>query len=188
MQRIIKKDDGPITFRDIPGWFNEEHVKFFDRIIESREIKTIIEVGTFLGRSTAFFASKGCRVHCIDPFKAWPEGIENGAVAPNESFLMDFRENMNDLGIADQVTFMPVSSNTADYVMSRQIIDDMVYIDGEHTYEAVKHDISLYLKRAKKIICGDDYDHNWPGVMKAVDELLPDRLVEGNIWYYDIKG
>ena len=50
---------------------------------------------------------------------------------------------------------------------------DMVFLDGGHSYETVKNDLSLILKSIKKdkiIIC-DDYDQLAYGVKKAVDEL-----------------
>ena len=50
---------------------------------------------------------------------------------------------------------------------------DMVFLDGGHSYETVKSDLSLILKGIKKnkiIIC-DDYDQVDYGVKKAVDEL-----------------
>ena len=51
---------------------------------------------------------------------------------------------------------------------------DMVFLDGGHSYETVRSDLSLILKGIKKnkiIIC-DDYDQVDYGVKKAVDELL----------------
>ena len=50
---------------------------------------------------------------------------------------------------------------------------DMVFLDGGHSYETVKSDISIILKNIKKgkiIIC-DDYDQTTYGVKKAVDEF-----------------
>ena len=51
---------------------------------------------------------------------------------------------------------------------------DMVFLDGGHSYETVKNDLSLIIKRINKgkiIIC-DDYDQINYGVRKAVDELV----------------
>ena len=50
---------------------------------------------------------------------------------------------------------------------------DMVFLDGGHSYETVKNDLSLILKgiRKDKIIICDDYDQLTYGVKKAVDEL-----------------
>ena len=50
---------------------------------------------------------------------------------------------------------------------------DMVFLDGGHSYETVREDLSLILKQIKKekiIIC-DDYDQLNYGVKKAVDEI-----------------
>jgi len=50
---------------------------------------------------------------------------------------------------------------------------DMIFLDGGHSYETVKNDLSIILKGIKKnkiIIC-DDYDQLTYGVKKAVDEL-----------------
>ena len=50
---------------------------------------------------------------------------------------------------------------------------DFVFIDGDHTYEACKRDIIAWLPKVKEggWITGHDY-HEFPGVKKAVDELL----------------
>ena len=51
---------------------------------------------------------------------------------------------------------------------------DMIFLDGGHSYETVKNDLSLILKginKSKIIIC-DDYDQINYGVKKAVVELL----------------
>ena len=51
---------------------------------------------------------------------------------------------------------------------------DMVFLDGGHSYDTVKNDLSLIIKGIKKgkiIIC-DDYNQVSYGVKKAVDELI----------------
>ena len=51
---------------------------------------------------------------------------------------------------------------------------DFVFLDGGHSYETVKNDLSLILKNIKKnkIIVCDDYNQKNYGVKKAVDELF----------------
>lgn len=48
---------------------------------------------------------------------------------------------------------------------------DLVFIDGDHTYEAVQADLQAWWPKVKPqgILCGDDY--GWATVRKAVDEF-----------------
>ena len=70
---------------------------------------------------------------------------------------------------------------------------DYAFIDGEHTYQAVKEDITLWLPKVKKggWIGGHDYRNlpRFPGVQQAVDEMLPDGVeVDGDCtWFYKVK-
>jgi len=66
---------------------------------------------------------------------------------------------------------------------------DMIFIDCDHSYEITKRDIVNYSKLLGKggLLCGHDYSVNWPGVPKAVDEILPGRKVVAgeSIWYFE---
>lgn len=49
----------------------------------------------------------------------------------------------------------------------------LVYIDAEHTYDAVRRDISSALELRPTIgVAGHDYASSWSGVVRAVDETL----------------
>ena len=63
---------------------------------------------------------------------------------------------------------------------------DVVFIDLTHTYESVKEDIGLWLPKVKRggILSGHDYEDSWPGVVKAVDEMLPTRTIMENCWIF----
>lgn len=61
---------------------------------------------------------------------------------------------------------------------------DMIFIDGDHTYEAVKKDYHLWKPKVRPggILCGHDY-HSYVGVKQAIDEqqdeiiLFPDETI-----------
>src|SRR5262249_29650597 len=60
---------------------------------------------------------------------------------------------------------------------------DMVFIDGDHRYEAVKRDILKWQPKLKSggLLCG--HDRNWPGVEQAIQELLPSwKPGPGTLW------
>lgn len=165
------------------GWFPHENQVKLDEIIKEHDIKTVIEIGSFVGLSTAFFAKRVDHVWAIDPFTLWPEGRENGdARQYGEDFYYKFAENMKNERVLTKVTPVRMTSREASERLNNVIEADLVYVDGSHDYESVKEDLILWGSFAKKFICGDDYDHNWPGVMKAVDEIYPQRQVYGNLW------
>lgn len=64
---------------------------------------------------------------------------------------------------------------------------DVVYIDGDHSYEQVSKDIQNYLPKLKDkgFMAGHDYHvDTWPDVVRAVHEQLgkPDRVFNDTTW------
>ena len=51
---------------------------------------------------------------------------------------------------------------------------DFIYLDAIHLYENVKEDISVWLPKLKHggVFAGDDCNHKFPGVEKAVKEIF----------------
>lgn len=173
--------------KNLFGWFRSETQEKLLELIEEHDIKTVIEVGSFVGKATAFFAKHCDHVFAVDTFKMWPEGMENGDA---QQFGYDFYEqflfNMRDEGVLDKITPVRMTSReAAEEVFNTPV--DLIYIDASHDYESVKEDIGLWAPFAGKIICGDDYDENWPGVKKAVDEFFyPHAQAYGNFWFAPI--
>jgi predicted O-methyltransferase YrrM len=51
---------------------------------------------------------------------------------------------------------------------------DFVFIDADHSYEAVRADIGAWKPKIKPggLLCGHDHSENFPGVVRAVKEGL----------------
>jgi hypothetical protein len=68
---------------------------------------------------------------------------------------------------------------------------DVVFIDAGHEYTDVYADITAWYPKLKTagLIAGHDYEPEWPGVVRAVDALLPHRriLAGATIWYVRSK-
>lgn len=63
---------------------------------------------------------------------------------------------------------------------------DFVFLDAIHLYANVKEDIALWLPKLRPggVLCGDDYTPaKFPGLCRAVDEVLPHRELERCIWW-----
>ena len=63
---------------------------------------------------------------------------------------------------------------------------DCVFIDADHSYESVKADIRAWRHKIKDggILCGHDYTEKFPGVKKAVDEMLGEIDIGGEgMWF-----
>jgi len=77
-----------------------------------------------------------------------------------------YKENEN-VSIIKDFSFNFLNSLSDNYL-------DAVYIDADHSYEAVKKDLEISLLKVKNggAIIGHDYNHNkFPGVVKAVNEF-----------------
>jgi cephalosporin hydroxylase len=175
-------------YRDIFGWFPETTADALRGLIKEHDVSTVIEIGSFLGKSTAFFAENVVQTIAIDPFVAWPEGNDNDdARAAGEDFYEQFKANILEIRShgARLADIQVVRKTSVDaYESNPDLEADLVYIDAVHDYKSVFIDCRMWLGRARKIICGDDYDENWPGVMEAVDELFRSEVhLVGNFWY-----
>jgi len=167
---------------NLHGWFPPENEETLAKLIKDHDIKTVIEIGCFLGKSTKFFVEQGCSVISIDTFKGASDLNGNGYIKTLLPTLEEqFRFNLKALGIEDKVKVMPMSSEDAFRIINERA--DMVFIDGSHEYQDVHFDIKNWKIMAKKVLCGDDYTPHYPGVREAVDELLPNANKGQRVWF-----
>lgn len=171
--------------KEIFGWFPAENQILLDRLIKEHNVKSVIEIGSFLGKSSHFFAERVDRVTCIDPFKLTDEAVHyypelREMVDSEDSFLDAFMANMED--VRDKVTVFRGTSKDA-FLLNPDWKADLIYIDGSHIYEDVFRDIKMWDPRAIKVICGDDCDDNWPMVKDAVNTYFPKFTLNGRVWY-----
>lgn len=153
-------------------------------------IETIIEIGSYAGESSVIFAEQfpDAKIFCIDPWKA---GYDDKDTASHSDF--------SEVEAAfDERTFNYMNifkfKGTIDDFKKMPFFDKgitMVYIDGNHSYEGVKHDIETC--KHIPIICGHDFvldeavlkiHPHIEGVRRAVEELLdfPHQVFKDTSW------
>jgi hypothetical protein len=146
----------------------------------------MLEIGSYKGESTFMFASLGIftEIHCIDPY----EGVEES----NDIFNENWENVKNEFKINTRYFNNITLHEKFSYDISDRFKDryfDFTYIDGNHEYEEVKKDIELYLPKTRQIIGGHDYQAQWPGVVRAVNEIFgtPDKTYSDGSWVKLVK-
>jgi len=171
----------------IPGWMSAAELLWLaDHASRAREI---VEIGSYVGRSTRALAENTLgRVTAVDLWKPTDETRSatdaRCASEPAGDWLWDdFRMNM--LGLTN-VRAMRLASVDAARQVPDDVKFDLVFIDANHAYEDVRADIEAWRSHLApgRLLCGHDFDHGWPGVCKAVNELVPNvERGAGSIWY-----
>lgn len=188
---------------DIPGWY--DWPTYYESVIERYDGGLLIEVGCYLGRSLCHLGSlvkmsgKSFRVvgidHCLG------SGEENGhdhhgaaLKRGGGTFAGELWSNVVACGLQGVVSVLVGESGRASELFADHSCT-MVFIDAGHRYADVHRDVCLWLPkvRAGGELAGDDYGTPedagvWPGVRRAVNELLPGReLVPHDAWKYAVK-
>ena len=162
----------------LPGWMTFEELTWLFNT--GKQMKSVAELGSWMGKSTHALLSSGAHVTCFDTWKGSADPLDQAKV-DDESVFEIWKKNTDGF---KNLSYMRGDINES--VESMTFLEtkfDMVFIDAGHTYEEVKNDIRKWKDKATLILCGHDYCPEWKGVMQAVDEELggPDE-VAGSIW------
>ena len=113
----------------------------------------------------------------IDP---WERAIDNKSNDTNQKYL--FHKSRHETTLAKFSNNSKVKIINEFSVEAAKMFDDhyfdFVYIDGDHSYEAVINDLYAYYPKLKKfgVLCGDDYGHpSGLGVIEAVQEFSNEK-------------
>jgi hypothetical protein len=130
----------------------------------------IVEVGSYLGRSTRALAdnTEGT-VYAIDDWEG-PRDFIISIPQDLKPIIHDwFLVNMR--GTKGKVVDVSLDHRKfANGYVWPHTRPDMVFIDGSHEYEDVKRDIDYWWGQLKLggLMCG--HDNDWPGVVQAIKE------------------
>lgn len=185
---------------DCPGFEDLGHyvpyidvdaMRFLARYVLRRdEPARICEIGAFCGVSTMVFTQEihrargnmGGIVNSIDP---WADGCETDPeeTRNGESVFEAWRRNVKRYSHAAISNYFDRSKSEDAACLFPDGIFDLVFIDGDHSYEAVKSDIRNYLPKVRDggILAGHDFGQ-FEGVTQAVLEEGLDGSM-GTVWW-----
>lgn len=146
--------------------FDGKRKSFLKHLIETNSFKIMIEVGIDTGKTTFFLLDNipDLTIYAID-------------TDINKFYNNDIKEKYGN-------RLIPIQGYS--YIVADQIPDnfaDIVFIDADHSYESVKKDIIKYTPKLKSkgLLTGHDIDY--PGVNKAVNEMIKNYDVGPNfVW------
>lgn len=146
----------------IDNWTSDDEARELARLAAG---KVVLEVGTYKGFGAVLMAQAGAQVWAVD----WHRGDPD---LGRTDTLCAWWRNIRHYGVEDRVIGL-VGRSAPVLAALREEWFDLVFIDADHSYEAVWEDIecALPLIVPGGIIAFHDYSPIWPGVVKAVDEL-----------------
>ena len=168
---------------EVQGW-NGDHPSLA-RLMASDGAGIVIDVGVWKGQSTITMANAmrrqgidGC-VIAVDTFLGSPEHWSGaspffGRTNGHPDLYWTFLSNVHQAGLTGYVVPLPQTAATAAVILGRLGVNaSVVHIDASHDYEDVLRDATDYWKLLQPggYLIGDDYDENWPGVVRAAGEF-----------------
>jgi predicted O-methyltransferase YrrM len=176
-----------IRFQKIKGWVHAADGYLLYRLARDDGARgAIVEIGSWMGLSTAWLAagSKAAGrepVHAVDVFDGGAMLKDRDVVKNEGTTYHHFVEYLEAEGLFDHVIPIVAESAAAARAWNGGAIR-LLFIDGDHRYEAVKQDIELW---APHVAVGghvvfDDATVHYPGVVQLIAELRAD----GAHWQY----
>jgi len=170
------------------GWMSGAELEWLGK--QALDHLVIVELGSYLGRSTRALGDNTLgKVYAVDDWMGADTGDYERPLTAERSNQMyeEFRVNVADLIEAGIVVPCKLQHGTESNALD--LTPDMVFIDGDHSYEACRRDIQTWWPRLAPggLLCGHDSLH--APVTRAVNESLASwsTAKETTIWY-SIKG
>ena len=176
------------TYFQIPGWFNS--AESYDQIVhEIPDDGKIVEIGSFLGRSTHYLATslmnankENVKIYCVDTFEGSSEHVN---LKLPKDFFSIFKENLKFFIGREMVIPCQGRSDSEDILNKFEDGSiDYIMVDGAHEHEPVLDDIENWWPKLKSVgvMLGDDFD------LESVSEAVRQMMTKLNTQGFSVNG
>ena len=171
------------------GWY--ANAQEIENLFSQHEINVVIEVGSWIGGGSTkhigeLLKSRRGKLYAVD---TW---LGNVTQQPGQCHFQDilpkvyqqFLSNMVHWDLTDVV--VPIRMKSLEAAKALRVKPDLIYIDADHSTEAVYQDLTAWYPFVKKggILCGDDW--TWDSVRAAVEKFAAEKrkkiYASGNFW------
>jgi hypothetical protein len=179
------------------GWY-DGNAFYIEKLMTLNKVKTVIEVGSWLGKSTRHIASllqSSGKLYAVDTWAGSTEhynGLESGML---QNLYEQFLSNIIHAKLTDIVIPVRMQSQQAAPIFTQKLTTkvDLIYIDAAHDTKSVMADLKAYwpfVANNKGILCGDDW--TWQTVRVAVEMFASHHGLTvcfgGNFWFLKREG
>lgn len=184
-----------MKWNDVLGFCDFEDL--YDRVVEKFPGGTLVEMGTFVGRSLCYLATKAkesgkpFQIYGID-ICTCPMKVEDDPHSPQyvrETFAGNLYANIIDCNLNDIVSLILAPSVRSAKLFADKSVD-FAFIDTVHDYPTIHAEITTWLPKMKSgsWLAGHDFDTAmFPDMCEAVIELLPSAIhTSKNCWLYEV--
>lgn len=160
---------------NIEGRICNHRVSILYTLVEIFDIKNYLEIGVHNGTSMSYVVSSNKSINCIgvDLFQNTIERYNHDNLQYERTKHNILKSNKN-----SKITLIKGNSfhtSTLDEVKTQLNNNqlDILFIDGDHSYNGIKNDFTNYSPLVKKggFIVMDDYNPHYPGIIKFCDNL-----------------
>ncbi len=157
------------------GWLTAEEAKLLTRLAEGQ---LVLEIGSWLGRSTVAMARAAFHVVSVDHHRGSPEH------GPQVRTLAGFLDNLEQFGVREGVSVCVMDASHL-ITFFKPSLFGLVFVDGGHDFGSVSRDLAagFELMAPGGVIAVHDYrpsttsrsgvvTSSWPQVVAAVDNFV----------------
>lgn len=178
---------------NITNTFGFDYENFYEWIVDYfPNGSRFVEVGVGTGKSAGYLAvtiinsNKTIKLDCVDCFDMKD--------IPNQDLTKQFRDNLSPVWDKLEISIIQNFSVEASKSFQDKSLD-FVFIDADHSYNAVTADINSWLPKLKNtgILAGHDYTEEYKNsVVPAVNDFFGKLNVpihtNGSCWYVFCKN